>query len=388
MAGGSEGRNVRILFYGFGLMNQIALGLLLSLRPAGTCDIVGVVDRNASRKGRPVGEILLENPTVKDIVFRQTANGTAVATEVPEHVAKMVVRDPAEAADVIRETKPDVCFLATRAFIKEIEAELELLIEHGVDVMTIAEEALFPLESEVPEMAAALEAKAKEKGVRILGTGFNDSGWCVLAQTGASMMINMTKIVASISWDCRDYGSAVNQYVGVSLTPEAFQKEIVEPSLTAPSVDSPACYSIAAGLGLTPLKGSLRHETKPFLAKTRLYSEALKTWIEPGNVKGQEIQCILDTEEGVQVVCESLGYLFGEPGSDLEEAEEMKVSMWGGIPETMVIRSKDVKGRFLTCTPMVNRLPQLLAAKPGFVTPDMLPPPSYLAKGIPKIQKP
>jgi 4-hydroxy-tetrahydrodipicolinate reductase len=198
-------------------------------------------------------------------------------------------------------------------------------------------------------------------------------------------MINMTKVVASITWNAVDYGSAVNQYIGVGLTPSAFEKEIVEPSHNAPSVDSPACYSIARGLGLTPMKSSLRHEMRGILAKQRIWSEALKLWVEPGNVKGQEVACILDTEEGVQVVCESVGFIFGEPGSDEEEAEEMKVSMWGGVPDKMVIRSKDVMGKLLTCTPMVNRLPQMLNGEPGFITPDMAGLPPYLAKGFPKM---
>lgn len=200
-------------------------------------------------------------------------------------------------------------------------------------------------------------------------------------------MLNMTKIVASISWDARDYGTSVNEYIGVAMTPEQFQKELVEPAETAPSVDSPAVYSIARGLGLTPIGSSLRHEFRAILAKTRMFSEALKKWVEPGNVKGQYVACILDTEEGVQVVAESNGYIFGEEGSTEDEEEDMKVTMTGGVPASMVIRSTDVKGRLLTCTPMINRLPQLLTAPAGFVTPDMLPPPPYLGKGFPKVAK-
>ncbi|KXS14534.1 hypothetical protein M427DRAFT_32995 [Gonapodya prolifera JEL478] len=374
-----EPRKCRLLFWGFGLMNQLALGISVLAKPMASADIVAVIDRNSARKGKRVGYVIAGNETAASWFGGGQPKGA-----LPESVADLVIGDPADAANVIRQTKPDIIMLATRAFIKEIEGQLSVCIDCGVDVICIAEELLFPWECDVPETAAKLEEKAKAKGVRILGTGFNDTGWCIPAQTVAGMMINMSRIEASITWDCRDYGRAVSEYQGVTLTPDEFQTQIVEPSLTAPSVDSPAVYSIARGLSLTPAEGTLRHEFSPVLAKTRLYSSALGAWVEPGRVKGCTVRCIVDTHEGVTVVCESVGFIFGEDPS-LTEGEDVTVTAWGDVPEKMVLKGKDVKGRVLTCTPMVNRIPQLLAQEPGWVTPDMLAPPPYLAKGVPKI---
>jgi 4-hydroxy-tetrahydrodipicolinate reductase len=177
------------MFWGFGLMNQVALAMMLSLRPAGTVDIVAVVDRNASRKGKKVGDLLLANQTVRDQVLTQPGTeGSKITTDIPTNVSELVVLDPTDVESIISETKPDVCMLATRAFLKEIEDQLTILIRHRVDVMTIAEEMLFPMECEVPEVAKRLEDEARKSGVRILGTGFNDSGWIILALSGASMV--------------------------------------------------------------------------------------------------------------------------------------------------------------------------------------------------------
>lgn len=176
------------MYWGFGLMNQITLGMMLSVRPLGTCDIVAVADRNAARKGKKVGDILRANPTVRDDILVQPRGSETLVTEIPKEIDEMIVQDPADIENIIATCKPDVCMLATRAFIKEIEDQLRICIKHGVDVMTIAEEALFPHECEVPEVVAKLEEEAKAKGVRIVGTGFNDSGWIILALTGGSMV--------------------------------------------------------------------------------------------------------------------------------------------------------------------------------------------------------
>ncbi|KAJ3340837.1 hypothetical protein HDU93_006129 [Gonapodya sp. JEL0774] len=368
-------------------MNQLALSISVLVKPGNTAEIVAIVDRNASRKGKRVGDILLANDTAA-----QWFSGVKALGSLPESVAALQVLDPADIRDVIATTKPDIVMLATRAFVKEIEEQLTICIEYGIDVMCLAEELLFPWECDVPDIAASIEEKAKAKGVRILGsvantTGFNDTGWCIPAQTVAGMMVNMSRIETSITWDCRDYGRAVSEYQGITLSPAEFQTQIVEPSLTAPSVDSPAVYSIARGLSLSPLQGTLRHEFVPVLAKSRVFSAALDAWVEPGHVKGCTVRCIVDTVEGVTVVCESVGVIFGEKDIGVEEGEDMTVTAWGEIPEKMVLKGKDCKGRLLTCTPMVNRIPQLLASAPGWVTPDMLAPPPYLSKGLPVITK-
>ena len=56
----------------------------------------------------------------------------------------VTIMDAKEADQVIGELKPDVCIIATRSTVAELEDIFTICAKHGVNAITTCEEALYP----------------------------------------------------------------------------------------------------------------------------------------------------------------------------------------------------------------------------------------------------
>lgn len=330
-------QKVRVVQWGCGLMGQI---IIRYLQEKGA-ELVGAIDRNASRVGRDAGE---------------------VAGLAPLNVT---VRPPQEAAQVFQEAKADVCILCTRSTMEEMFDALATAARHGVNAITMGEEAFFPWKTS-PELTQRLHDLALEGSCTLTGSGYQDVFWGYLVAVIAGATHRIDRIQGLTQYNADDYGSAVAEKHGVGLTKAQFAERIA--AKNTPSYAWNGNEWLCARLGLNAR--SMRQEIQPTTHPEPLPSRSIKTEIAPGHATGMRAVVTTETEEGPVIEMHCVGKVYA-PG-------EVDVNEWSlvGTPSTTVtIRSPATPE--LTCATMVNRLPQLIAAPPGFITSDKLAQPDY-----------
>ena len=148
-------RKLKFAQYGCGTTASILLKYMINKG----AEPVAIIDRNAGRRGKLIEEVW------------------------PECGAQgLRITPPEDAAALLRETKPDICIIATRSTMNDIMEPFENCAKAGVSAITIAEEAVYPYNSS-PEKAAYLDRLAKEAGVVFSASGFTDTYWGSLVTT-------------------------------------------------------------------------------------------------------------------------------------------------------------------------------------------------------------
>jgi len=128
--------------------------------------------------------------------------------------------------------------------------------------------------------------------------------------------------------------------------------------------------SLIADLGLTV--GKIEQNMEPIIDDLDIEARTLGKIIKKGEVIGRVDIVEIETEQGIKFRSEMMGKLYRPDETDMNE--------WHikGIPE-LHLRNDRVPSRMVTCTQMVNRIPDVINAAPGFITAEKLPKPKYKA---------
>jgi 4-hydroxy-tetrahydrodipicolinate reductase len=116
-------------------------------------------------------------------------------------------------------------------------------------------------------------------------------------------------------------------------------------------------------------------ETHPFIAEQPIYSRSLGATIETGRVAGLDETDRIVTAEGVVLEMTLTGHIFS-PGES--ERNDWTVK---GEPD-LTLTNPEMPSQVGTGAQLVNRIPDVINASPGFVTVDQLPPPRYRARPL------
>jgi 4-hydroxy-tetrahydrodipicolinate reductase len=130
---------------------------------------------------------------------------------------------------------------------------------------------------------------------------------------------------------------------------------------------------LCAQLGLT-----VRQQTQrciPQIHDKELRSETLRMTIPAGYATGMSAVVTTITEEGIVIETECIGKVYA--------AGEFDQNAWTiqGEPNTEFIISRPSTVE-LTCATIVNRIPDLIAAAPGFTTTEKMPTNAFRAKDL------
>ncbi|QSG02968.1 NAD(P)H-dependent amine dehydrogenase family protein [Natranaeroarchaeum sulfidigenes] len=328
---------IRAIVYGVGSTGQDLAEYMLH----NGVEIVGAIDADEDKVGRDLGEI---------IGFDRELG--------------VEVRDDPEA--VFDDTRADIATVAIATPLKSVAPHLERCARHGVNAITSSEEALYPWTT-APELASKLDRVAQDNEVTITGAGYQDIFWVNLVTmlTGASLEIDTIRGLGRFNLD--DYGPVLAEHYYAGERLEDVQAEIdagdAPPSFFRMNIESQIA---ALGVSLT----SVTQDIEPVVAETDVESDALGRTIPEGDVVGVRFVVEASTDHGIDFVGEEVAKVY-EPG-------ETDINEWTieGTPEIHV-RNEDTPTAIGTSTQIVNRIPDILQADPGYVTVDELPAPRY-----------
>ena len=336
-------RKVKVVQYGVGKMSLYTMRYVYEKGG----EIVGAVDVNPSVIGKDIGEILgTENKGVK-----------VVSAE--------------NAREMLQEVKPDIAIVTTMSLLKDLENPLLLCAELGINAITTCEEAFYP-ENSNPTLTNKINELAKKNNCTITGSGYQDIYWGQLISSIAGSTQKITKIKGSSSYNVEEYGIALAKAHGAGLSLEDFDKEvasvdkisneerqkIIESGDYLPSYMWNVNGWLCEKLGLTVK--SQTQKCVPQTYKEDLYSSTLGMTVKAGDATGMSAVVTTETEEGITIESECIGKVYAPDEFDKNE--------WSiiGEPDTTIVVNKPATVE-LTCASIVNRIPDVINSKAGYV---------------------
>ena len=127
------------------------------------------------------------------------------------------IADASQADEILGNLKPDVCIIATRSTIAELEDIFTICAKHGINAITTCEEALYPWNSS-PALTHKLDKLAKEGNCTLTGVGYCDLVWGTMVTNLAGSSFKITKIHGSSWYNVEDYGIALAEGHGAGFT--------------------------------------------------------------------------------------------------------------------------------------------------------------------------
>ena len=349
-------RKVRVVQYGTGKMAVYTMRYVFEKGG----EVVGAIDMNPAVIGKDIGEIM---------------GGE-------EKGVKVTAVDKAE--EMLKEVKPDIVIVETMSLLNDIKDAFLLCAKLGINAISTCEEAFFPFNSN-PTVTNEIDEIAKKNGCTMTGSGYQDIYWGELISAIAGSTQKITKIKGSSSYNVEDYGIALAKAHGAGLTLEQFDKEvasvdkisdearqeIINKGEYLPSYMWNVNGWLCSKLGLTPL--SQTQKCVPQTYSEDIDSSTLGMTVKAGDATGMSAVVTTTTKEGITIESECIGKVYSKDDFDKNE--------WTieGEPNTTIVVARPATVE-LTCATIVNRIPDVINGKPGYVSTDKLDELKYLVK--------
>ncbi len=351
-------RKIRVVQYGTGKMAVYTMRYVFEKG----AEVVGAFDLNPNVIGKDIGEIMGgESKGIK-------------------------VSDAKNAEEILSTLRPDIVIVETMSLFKDIEDIYLLCAKLGINAISTCEEAFFPWNSN-PEATKKINDLAIKNNCTLTGSGYQDIYWGQLISSIAGSTQSIKKIIGSSSYNVEDYGIALAKAHGAGLTLDAFDKEIAsvdrisdeERQAMINKGDYLPSYMWNVNGWLCEKLGlhvkSQKQVTVPQTYKEDIFSTTLNMTVKAGDATGMSAVVTTETQEGIVLETQCIGKVYSKEDFDKNE--------WTieGEPNTTIVVSRPSTVE-LTCASIVNRIPDVINGKPGYITTDQLGDLSYKVKPL------
>lgn len=326
----------RVVVYGVGAMGTIATRLLVDKG----AHIVGAVGRSASKVGRDLGDLA----------------GVGRSLGVP------VESD----ADAVLSRGADIAVVCVGSYLSTMRPHFETCLKNGVNVVTVEEETVFPWTT-APDHAHALDTLAKSQGVSLAASGAQDVFWINLVTTLLGASHKVDSVIGHCQWNVDDYGPEVAGHLMVGQPKAAFD-DLVAASGWPEFVARQTLEALVSRLGLTV--AAISSDVTAVTSEDPIYSKSLDAEIPTGFMIGTVDRTRITTNEGPQFSFAMEGRVFRDGDTN--------TNTWqiNGEPDLELTCNK-ANYRFTTCSTLINRIPDVIAAPPGLCSLDHMGPACY-----------
>ena len=351
-------RKVKVVQYGTGKMSVYTMRYVYEKG----AEIVGAVDINPNIIGKDISEIM----------GGEKRGVTITSIE--------------KAEEMLKQTKPDICIVTTMSLINDVKDALLLCAKLGINAITTCEEAFYPANSN-PAITEQIDKLAKENNCTITGSGYQDIYWgeLIAAITGSTQTIK--KIKGSSSYNVEEYGIALAKAHGAGLDLATFEKEIAATDNISEQARQeiinkgeflPSYMWNVNGWLCSKLGLHVESQTQkcvPQTYKEDIESSTLQMTVKAGNATGMSAVVTTKTKEGITIESECIGKVYSKEDYDKNE--------WTveGEPTTTLVIARPATVE-LTCATVVNRIPDVINAVPGYTTTDKMDELKYRIKPL------
>ena len=276
---------------------------------------------------------------------------------LPRKIRVKVEGDPAR---FFRKTRADVAVLTTSSSLRAVKPQVLSLVQRGMNVITTCEEMAFPVPAH-QSMFKDIDRAARAKKVRVLSTGVNP-GYAMdaLALTLTAPCVRVDRVAVTRVVDAGTRRLPLQRKVGAGLNLAQFRRAMTEGTVRHVGLLE-SVHMIAAGLGW----------------KLERVEETLEPAIAPRDLDTEHLRIAAGAAAGVKQAAR--GYRNGAIAISLDlqmyvgaESPRDHVLIDGLPPIDMTIAG-GVAGDAATAAIVVNCIPKMLAARPGFLTMTDLP---------------
>lgn len=348
--------NVKVVQIGCGKMSVYTMRYVMESRG----QVIGAFDINPSVIGKDIGDIIGSNKI------------------------GVVVENLKDAESRLKELNPDIAIVTTMSLMSDLGDVLKLCASLGINAITTCEEALYPFNSS-PKLTSEIDALAKENNCTVTGSGYQDAFWGNLISTLAGATQKITKIKGSSSYNVEDYGIALAKAHGAGLTLEEFEEQIasadnisleerqalIDNGEFLPSYMWNVNGWLCDKLGLTVTSQS--QKCVPQTYDKDIISTTLDMTVKAGMATGMSAVVTTETKEGITLETECVGKVYSEDDCDRNEWSVI------GEPNTNLVITRPATVE-LTCASIVNRIPDVLKARPGYVPTSQMGEMKYIIK--------
>ena len=322
----------RTIHYGIGAVGSEVLKVALQRQDI---QVVGAIDTHPAKAGRELGEVL--------------GIGRSLGITVSY-----------DAESVLRGASADVVVQATTSHLVAAYPQLVQAAASENNVISTCEELAYPWTGQ-SELARKLDARAKEAGVTVLGTGVNP-GFVMdvlpLVLTSACQEVRSIAVTRVVDVSMRRLQLQIKMGTGLSLT--EFRHRASDGSIGHVGLKE-SLFMIAETMGwqLDEVKESI----EPIVAERRWETDAFIA--EKGRVAGMR-QTAVAIAGGREAIRLDLHMSLG--------AEQPRDSVViDGKPPIDLTIAGGIQGDQATAAIMVNLIPAVMKARPGLLTMRDLP---------------
>jgi 2,4-diaminopentanoate dehydrogenase len=325
-------KKIRAVQYGVG---PIGASIARLMREKQAIEICGAIDTDPAKAGKDLGEVV-------------------GATDAPWGVTVS-----ADAKEVL-EQAADVVIHSTSSSLPKVMDQLLACLEAESCVVSTCEELAYPYRT-YPELAAKLDAAAKDWGVALVGTGVNPGfvmDKLVVTLAAVSQRVEHAKALRIV--DASKRRQPLQRKIGAGMTVDEFRAQVAAGVIK--HVGLPESVAMIADSLNLPVN-EITETIEPVVARARVQTEFLT--VEAGQAAGVH-QIARGTATGKELVYLELQmYVGAEHPADTIELQ--------GHPNISLVIPGGSHGDIATASVVVNSIPVILDAPAGLRTSRDLP---------------